>query len=473
MNVSPPPTDPSWFRAFNNLPREHGLEALEVEGALPPELRGTFYKVGPVLMELFGRRYRHWFDGDGGVTAVQLEGGKAHGAVRLLETHGLEAERRAGHAIYAGYGTPMAQWYRRPFPTPKNTANTALMTWQGRLFALWEGGPPTEVDPSTLTALGTSTLGGVVAQTFSAHPHRVASRRASYNFGVRFGRVSALDVFELPDVGPARLLTTVPLGGPPLLHDFVATDHHLVFFIPPARLNVLRLLSGVGTLADSLEWRPDLGTTVMVVPLDDPGHPVQFEVDAFFQWHFANAVSGEADHITVDYIRYPDLETNTWLGSLMTGRPTPTRFGQLHRATLDLKARRMETRALWDGTPEFPRIRPGLEGAPADDVWVGAQSAAAVAALAPQDTIARVNLGTGEAWVGDAGPDRWLGEPIFVPRPGSPRPADGWALVMVYDARAHRSGLAVFDGEDPSRGPVATAWFDHAIPLGFHGVWVG
>ncbi|MDB4970154.1 MAG: hypothetical protein JWN44_5843, partial [Myxococcales bacterium] len=55
----------SWHQAFRDLPREHGFERLSIEGQLPAELRGTLYRNGPSLFSTFGRRYGHWFDGDG------------------------------------------------------------------------------------------------------------------------------------------------------------------------------------------------------------------------------------------------------------------------------------------------------------------------------------------------------------------------------------------------------------------------
>ena len=68
---------------------------------------------------------------------------------------------------------------------------------------------------------------------------------------------------------------------------------------------------------------------------------------------------------------------------------------------------------------------------------------------------------------------RYGGEPVFVPRPGASDEDDGWVLTMVYDARRDRSALEVLDARAIDAGPVATCHFDHAIPFGFHGAWVG
>ena len=90
-----------WLRGFENLSREHGFVPLRVEGELPPELRGTFYRNGPGAFDVAGERYRHWFDGDGAVTAVRLDGSAAFGATRLVETPWRDRERRAASASSA------------------------------------------------------------------------------------------------------------------------------------------------------------------------------------------------------------------------------------------------------------------------------------------------------------------------------------------------------------------------------------
>ena len=83
---------------------------------------------------------------------------------------------------------------------------------------------------------------------FSAHPHRVASRRAIYNFGLEYGRKTKLHTYELPDVGPARHLGAIELPGAPMLHDFIATDTHLVFFVSPVRVDIPRMMLQLGAL---------------------------------------------------------------------------------------------------------------------------------------------------------------------------------------------------------------------------------
>lgn len=326
-------SSPSQF-IFPNLEREHGFLPLSVRGKLPDALRGTLYRVGPSLLQNHGERYGHWFDGDGAVSAIRLGPEGAEGAIRLVESEGLKEERRAGRRLYGGYGTPRPGGpLARLLPKLKNVANTSVMVWDGRLFALYEPSRPTELDPETLETIGESDLGGVLGPSFSAHPHRVSGRRAWYNFGVRYGKETLLDVYELPDRGSARRLCTVPLAGPTMIHDFIATERHLVFFAPPLRLKVLRQLLGQGTYSENLAWRPELGTEVLVIPIDEPERLNRFTVEPFFQWHFANAFE-RGEEIVIDYVRYPDFSTNVWLKEAPWGGSGLEALGRYHRAVL-------------------------------------------------------------------------------------------------------------------------------------------
>src|SRR5688572_32599900 len=83
-----------------SLPSEHGYLPLRVEGALPADLEGTLARIGPGNFAIGDRPYAHPFDGDGVITAVQIGGGQAAGAARLVQTPELQREQRAGKILY-------------------------------------------------------------------------------------------------------------------------------------------------------------------------------------------------------------------------------------------------------------------------------------------------------------------------------------------------------------------------------------
>jgi all-trans-8'-apo-beta-carotenal 15,15'-oxygenase len=453
---------------MRDLAVEHGFRPLEVRGHLPPELQGTLYRNGPGHFSSFGRRYQHWFDGDGAVSAVRFAGGEAFGAVRTVEGAGLVEERRKGRSIYGGYGTRERSLWRRLRGQLKNTANTSVMVWQGRLYAMLEACRPIELSIDNLRTLGERDLDGAVVRSFSAHPHWVRERRAAYNFGVRYGRRTELDLFELPEAGPARRIGVVPLDGPTLIHDFIPTPRHLVFFAPPLRLRILRLLAGLGSFSDDLVWRPELGTEVLVVPIDDPSRVRRFTVDGFYQWHFANAFERDG-RVVVDLIRYDDFSSNQWLGEVVAGVPARPLGGRFERAVVDPTNGRVEHQTLSSGSAEFPRIAGAALGRPYRFAYV-AQHSSAEASRGLFDRLGKLDVERGTVEEIDLGAARYPSEPVFVRR-GAAGEDDGWLLTVVYDAESDRSYLAVLDAREPAAGPIAEAWFDDAIPFTFHGVF--
>jgi all-trans-8'-apo-beta-carotenal 15,15'-oxygenase len=335
-----------------DLERQHGFEPLDIEGAIPVELRGTLYRNGPGQFGQFGTRYTHPFEGDGAITAVRFEAGSASGACRVTETAGLREERAAARLLY-GFSAPWLRRVRNMLAhRHKNVANTSVMLWQGRLFALMEAGLPTEIDPQELGCLGESTLDRTIVSWFSAHPHRVAARRAVYNFGLEMGRVTRLHLYELPDVGAARHLGAVELPGPPMLHDFIATETHLVFFVSPVRIDVPRMLLQLGDFRQMFRYRPELGTEVLCVPIDRPDEVVRFTVDAFYQWHFTNAFT-RGGQLIVDYIHYRTFDSFYELGGAGDGKLDA---GHPHRAVIDLQRRRLHTEPTSERKAEFPTI---------------------------------------------------------------------------------------------------------------------
>jgi all-trans-8'-apo-beta-carotenal 15,15'-oxygenase len=434
-----------------DLTREHGFEPLAIEGALPASLCGTLYRNGPGLFGTHGARYSHPFEADGALTAIRLEDGRATGAARVHATAGLVEERTAGKVLY-GLSAP---WWRR-FTNglrgkSKNTANTNVIAWQGRLFSLMEAAKPTEVDPRDLSMIGETDLGVIGARSFfSAHPHRVESRKALYNFGLQYGRKTMLNLYELPDAGAPRQLGAIELAGPPMLHDFIATDTHLVFFISPVRVHVPRMLLGLGTFDQLFQWKPELGTEVICVPIDRPAEPVRFTIDAFYQWHFVNAFTRDRS-LVVDYVRYPNFDTFYQFGDQLSGPAPIDADGRLHRATIDLAAKTLRSEQVADRALEFPTIRPGLEGREHDMTYAALGLLSAIGSIDAKGNVVSHELPA----------DQRASEPLFV---------DGYLLALCH--QRDRAFVAVYDASRIPDGPVAKIWLDHHVPLTFHGTYV-
>ncbi len=443
-----------------DLPREHGFEPLEIEGKLPTDLRGTLFRNGPGQFGQFGTRYSHPFEGDGAVTAVRFDNGRAFGASRITQSAGLVEERTAGKMLYGlsvSWPRRMANMLRG---RRKNTANTNVMMWQGRLFALMEGAIPTEIDAQTLLTRGETTLDGTIVSMFSAHPHRVASRRATYNFGLEYGRVTKLHTYELPDVGAARHLGAVELEAAPMLHDFIATDTHLIFFVSPALIDLKSMFLQLGTFKDFWRWKPEHGTQIICVPIDRPNEVVRFTTDAFYQWHFTNAFD-RGRQIVVDYVRYPSFETFYEIGRFANGGgKRALSESQAHRAVIDLDAKTFRTEPTLDRACEFPTVAAGVEGREHTVSYLSLDSLSSIGKLTAQGLVEHAVADTER-----------VSEPVFVPRANAKAEDDGYLVALSHDGATDRAFVAVYDAARIPDGPVARAWFDHQIPITFHGTF--
>ncbi|MEM9193125.1 MAG: carotenoid oxygenase family protein [Myxococcota bacterium] len=451
------------------LTREHGFEPLRIEGTLPPELNGTLYRTGPAHFESFGEPYGHWFDGDGAISAVRIDEGRAFGAVRFVQTEGLRHERRAGRRIYGGYGTASRRSWRAPFGgRAKNTANTSCLAWGGRLLSLWEAGHPYEIDPQTLRTIGETDLGGAIPGAFSAHPHYVAALDTTFNFGVSYGRKTHLDLFALRRGGRADRLARFSIP-PFMVHDFAATDRHLIFFCSPLRLDLRVAALNLGYYEQNLRWRPDEGTEILIFPLRDLDRPIRLKADPFFQWHFVNAFE-EGDEIVADFIHYDSFRaTSEWLRSFLHRRPRVPMPGQPRRARINLRRGSVSVDPFTDVVGEFPKVAPRAFGAAYRYFWMGAHSTPNRETDGLWDRIAKVDARSGAVELTDLGPGQHPSEPIFVPRPGAQAEDDGWIVSACYDTRSQHSFVAVLDARHPSAAPLARLWFDHHIPMAFHG----
>lgn len=442
-----------------SLRREHGFESLRVEGQLPTALRGTLIRNGPGLFESAGKPYDHPFEADGALCAVRLANGTASGAHRVIQSAGLVQERRCGRPLFGSVASYPRRLWNGLRLSGKNTANTHVLVHDKRLFALMEAGLPTEIDPESLDTIGETDFDGVIQRAFSAHPHFVAARNTTYNFGVVYGKQTTLEIYALNQ--SLKKLVTVPLQRAVMLHDFIATEKHLVFFVAPVRVRLAAYLFGLTGMADLFRWHPQDGTEVVVVPIDRPSQYRRFCVDAFFQWHFANAFESASGEVCVDFVRYPDFSTFEQLriaGSDIHG-------GSLCRARIDLGAKQLACETICEGLGEFPRINPRFCGSDYRHVWM-------VQTESNTHKIVAVDVRSGQRRCWNLKAHERASEPVFVPAGKQAAEGEGWLLTLVYDALSECSYLAVCDAAKLSDGPCARIWFDHHVPQSFHGAWL-
>ncbi|HBM82639.1 MAG TPA: dioxygenase, partial [Halieaceae bacterium] len=167
---------PQWIYGLDN-PYLHGVYApttdeldvsgLAVEGELPADLEGAYFRNGPNPVFEPKNRY-HPFDGDGMVHGVYFRNGQAAYRNRYVDTLALQGERADGRSISPGVMGPF-DYSLSPFGI-KDTSNTDIFIYNGDLMSLWyNAGHPYRLDAQTLGTKGYYDLEGRAQRRMSAH----------------------------------------------------------------------------------------------------------------------------------------------------------------------------------------------------------------------------------------------------------------------------------------------------------------
>lgn len=446
------------------LSTEHDYQVTDVQGRIPPDLNGVLYRNGPGRWEDHsGRPLHHLFDGDGMVSAFTIADGTVHYRNRYVRTRhfrGRGGTRHMGTAAVGGWRSNIG----RLFP---NLANTNVVEHAGRLFALWEGGPPHELDPDTLETMGVRRFGGQLRWmgAYSAHPCFCPRSGEMVNFGVEIVPTPHLRIYRTGRDGLLRHLRSVALPYVAMVHDFAMTERYLVFLVSPIVPDVLPVALGVKPLGDALRYRPERGSTFLLVPRDGQ-RARRIDIDPVLQFHLSNAYDDGGD-VVVDVVTYRD-------GRLLRA------ISRFHTSSLDdapsvftrfrvTRSGRVLREPLHHLPCEFPRHHPDYAGREHRFAYLNTRRHLA----AFYDSVTKINLcdGSESSYVA-TGPGNSFCEPVFVPRPQAGAEDDGWLLTVEYLADEQKSRLVILDAADPSRGPVAAARLIHQVPQGFHGNFV-
>jgi all-trans-8'-apo-beta-carotenal 15,15'-oxygenase len=456
-----------WKLGFATPPGDLPLAPAEVRGRFPDAVAGTLYRIGPAGHDLGGERYHHWFDGDGMVQQLVIEGRQVHHRGRYVATPKRVAEVRAGRRLTEAFGTVPPGVEPPTSADGINVANTSVLPLQGEVLALWEGGSATRIDARTLATLGPKTWRADLAgMPFSAHP-KVDPDGTVWNFGVGSSQ-GLLALYEIAPEGQLRRAAVLPVADLPMVHDFAVTERHLVFLMPPLVYDAARKQQAGTSFLDAHVWRPELGMRALVVDKKDWGKHQLLTLPAGFLFHVGNAweeATPKGTRIHIDYVRSDDASSVfTTNRELMRGRRVTSPEPHLTVATLDLATGRATQHAL-DFAAEFPRIDPRRVGLRHRSVVHATQLMKERPGFG---AIARTDVETGRSQRFVYGAQAMVEEHVFVPDGRRP----GWILGTVLDLARGKTVLSCFAADNLRAGPVAQAILPRALPLGLHGAFV-
>lgn len=447
---------------FEPVHDELVADDLSVTGRLPDGLEGTFLRNGgnPAFAPL-GRF--HIFDGDGMVHALEIDDGRVRYRNRFVESAGLLAERRAGHALFGGlseFVLPDAETVAEA-GVIKNTANTHVVRHAGRILALMEGAKPTELTID-LDTVGEHDFDGALAGPMTAHPKVDPATGELVFFG--YSPRPPYLRYHVADAG-GRLVRSeaIDLPRPVMMHDVAVSASHVVWFDLPAVFDLDSFIAG----GPSVRWQPEHGARIGVMPRDGGNDDVRWiDVEPFYVFHFLNAFDDGDGTVVVDGCRSARLPTAFGDEEL----DAPVRPA-LHRWRIDPAAGTVTDEPIDDRPVDFPRVSPAAETR-ANRYGYVAHASTWDTDIARFDGFVKHDLARGTSTAHAFGPGKVSGEPVFAPDAGGGDEDAGWLLTFVEDLATRTSTVEIVDARDLAAGSVASVAIPRRVPFGFHGSWL-
>jgi all-trans-8'-apo-beta-carotenal 15,15'-oxygenase len=439
---------------------------IPLRGKIPAGLRGTLYRNGAARFSLGNTRHTHWFDGNGMVQAFHFGDGKASHRGVMLRTPKLVEEDKAGHFIYAGFGTAMSDSKPVDRPDMVNTANINMLSMNGGqdLYALWEGGSATQLDPKTLAIKGFKAWSPETAGApFSAHPRR-APDGTLWNFGYA-PRSGKLIIYEIDASSKLKRQTIIDAPQADMVHDFAITENYLVFLLMP--LHVKPNLPLTGSL-DRYEWRSNAPLVAMLVSKAD--FSVQhIDLPNGGVFHLGNAWE-EGGIVRLGYARYGKFLEH--LKGLTLPAPLLATDDFAQWTLVEINPAKGVARQVDTGLRdiEFPCFDARYTGKKTDYTVLMQNAHRSVENTWGMDSVLTLSgekiqrYTYGQDWIAE--------EHLFVPAPGSNTVAKGWVLGTAFNVANNKTTLSIFEATAVSNGPIAQLDLPYGLPLGLHGQFV-
>jgi carotenoid cleavage dioxygenase len=433
-----------FFRIGNYAPVYDELTTfdLPVEGAIPSELNGWYFRNGPNPRQ--GYNTPHWFTGNGMIHGVKLENGRAAWyRNRWVRTESFDKP----FLPYNSDGTRNLH---------ASVANTNVVNHAGKTLALVETSLPYAIT-NELDTLGAYDFGGKLVDSMTAHP-KICPRTGELHF-IGYGSLTSPYVTYHRANASGDLIIDRGVDVPKLtmMHDFALSAEHIVLMDLPL---VFRLEIARNSPQDiPYRWSDNYGARLGVLRRDDPYGSIRwFDIHPCYVFHVLNAFDKTTDDgklIVLQAARYTEL----WRDDGAPGSDAVVWSWTINLTRGTVAEEQIDERAV-----EFPRIDDRLLGLPARyGVTVGTGK------------LVRYDLERGiaeEHSFGTATKPAGPSEAVFAPSHSEAGELSGWYLSYVYDPVRDGSDLVIIDASDFQGKPVARVQLPQRVPYGFHGNWI-
>jgi carotenoid cleavage dioxygenase len=459
----------------------------KVEGTIPSGLNGAFVRVGGDWAYPPKHPDDSVFNQDGYISRFRFRDGKVDYKGRWIETERYRNNRAAGRQLY-GY-------YRNPYdcepavanvqqPWRNTVANTSVEAHAGRLFALKEDAPPTEIDPVTLETRGFHDFGGqYTSQTFTAHPKIDPVTGEMLTFGYEATGLASDDLFfyVIDKTGQVTRETRLKVPYVSMVHDWAITESHVIFPVFGYVTSQERLQDG----KIHWIWDSEAPTFFGVLPRNGEASDIRwFKGPNRAIVHTFNART-EGEKVILEapifdsnpFPFFPFTDGSKW-------DPVKSRC-MIRRITFDLGSSD-------DGFREdilFPDV-PVVDLSRVDERFVGRDTRYGYTSFNDHaKPLDRDRLGTGAKRITNsygvfdlkdgtmrsffAGPTHALQEVTFVPRHKYADEGDGWLIGTASNYADMHTELIVADAQHPEDGAVARVILPFRSNVQVHGRWYG
>jgi carotenoid cleavage dioxygenase-like enzyme len=465
--IASPATGREHVIGFSTLSEEVELDRLAVTGELPQWLEGTLLRNGPGRFEDDERSVNHWFDGLAMLHRFTIAGGDVSYGNRFLRSRAYGAVDESGRLGFSEFATdPCRSLFKRLAtsfsPATGDNCNVNVSRLGEEFIAMTESPIAVVFDPQTLETAGVGYE--APGQITTAHPHEDRARGEAVNLAVHMGPRTTYRFFGQKGRDEQRRIATVAVSEPGYIHSFAITEHFLVIAEGPFVVNPLRLGVSNRPYIENYRWKPERGTRYIVVERETGALRGIYKGAPLFLFHHVNAFE-RGDELIVDMCAYedPSVIDALRLDSVRSAEPAFGSSPRLMRARISLTGGTVTEELLVEQDMELPRIAYGRHNG---REYRYAYGIGADDELRPFRRIVKADVAEGrtEVWEADG---CYVGEPVFVARPGGEGEDDGVLLSVVLDGRRGGSFLLALDAQD--LGELARAEVPHHIPFGFHG----